>query len=37
MYSVRENVLYMLSFENFVGKNPVGDVNDDDEDDGEIE
>ena len=25
MYSVRENVLYILSFEKFVEENPVGD------------
>ena len=31
MYSVRENVLYMLSFEKFVEENPAGD---DDNDDG---
>ena len=34
MYSVRENVLYMLSFEKLVGENPTGD---DDNDDGESE
>ena len=27
MYSVRENVMYMLSFEKFVIENPVGDKN----------
>ena len=30
MYDVRENVLYMLSFEKCVGENPVGDDNADD-------
>ena len=30
MYSVRENVSYMLSFEKFVEENPVGDNDDDD-------
>ena len=34
LYSVRENVLYMLSFEKFVEENPAGD---DDNDDGESE
>ena len=29
MYAVRENVLYMLSFRNFVEENPGGDDNDD--------
>ena len=33
MYSVRENVIYMLSFEKFVNENPVSDENDDDDDD----
>ena len=33
MYSVRENVMYMLSFEKFVCENPVCDENDDDDDD----
>ena len=32
MYSVRENVLYMLSFEKFGEENPVGDDNDDEND-----
>ena len=32
MYSVRENVMYMLSFENFVDENPLCDENDDDND-----
>ena len=33
MYSVRENVMYMLSFEKFVDENPVCDEVDDDDDD----
>ena len=34
MYSVRENVMYMLSFEKFVDENPICDENDDDDDGG---
>ena len=37
MYSVHENVLYMLSFEKIEEKNPVGEDNDVDNDDGESE
>ena len=33
MYSRRENVLLMLSFEKNVEENPAGDDNDDDNDD----
>ena len=33
MYSIRKNVMYMLSFEKFVNENPVSDENDDDDDD----
>ena len=33
IYSVRENVLYILFCEKFEEKNPVGDDNDDDNDD----
>ena len=33
MYFVRENVMYMLSFEKFVYENPVCDESDDDNDD----
>ena len=32
MYAARDDVLYMLSFENFVDENPIGDDNDDDND-----
>ena len=32
IYSVRENVLYMLSFEKLVVENPISDENDDDND-----
>ena len=31
MYSVRENVISMLSFEKFVDENPVCDEKDDDD------
>ena len=37
MYSVRENVLYMLSFEKFVEEDPVGNDNGDDNDDDKSE
>ena len=37
MYSVRENVLYNLSSEKFVDENPVGDDNDDHNDDDKSE
>ena len=35
--SVRENVLYMVSFERFVEDNPAGDNDDDDHDDDKCE
>ena len=37
MYSVRDDVLYMLFFEKFVDQNPIGDDNDDDNDDDKSE
>ena len=37
MYSVRENVLYMLAFENFVEENLAGDDNEDDNHDDKSE
>ena len=30
MYSIRENALYMLSFEKLLEENPAGDYDDDD-------
>ena len=35
MYSVRENVLYMLSFEQIVEKNPAAEGNDNHDGEGE--